>query len=247
MKPCLSVLSLVGAVLLQHIVAVPANGSVTTDAIYYCPFSVSVKLTQNLSFVEIQYSASQSQSSLFAKEESSCYVRLGLIYQPTDSVDIREVEYKGDFNQENGAGEVETKVVWYGSFANANYGPVRPLPQYSTLIELTSFQTRFPPVTLSNESNRKTATNSTSSQGAYCVTGSPQPVQLHVHTTFKPSTERFGTQGSLTQRLKLAWYGLCGRPWSQCSIVDINGDPNPETCKPGLNAAQFNEMTRRPD
>ena len=87
----------------------------------HCLFQVQASLAPNLSSIDLAYSASQNQKSIFSQEKAVCYVRVAFTFSLVGYVSVREVEYKGDFKNEAN-GEIETKIAWESNIGGPSSG-----------------------------------------------------------------------------------------------------------------------------
>jgi hypothetical protein len=98
----------------------PSEFPVPNIRVFYCPFDVNVTLAPDVTWIDLTFTASESQQ-FFSQETAKCYVQYDFPIPATDNatISVYQMEYSGDF-EGSGSGELETAVVWYN-----NYGPVR--------------------------------------------------------------------------------------------------------------------------
>ena len=109
----------------------PASASITSVAVYYCPFDIKATLATDLSSIEILYDTSKNQSSLAAagpnipaaRNSQKCYVQIRLTYaSPKNSLTVRQIQYSGnvELNGEAKAG-IDTLVALPGATGPVSY------------------------------------------------------------------------------------------------------------------------------
>lgn len=215
----------------EPVFAGPSNGTIEKPRVFYCPFDVGVSLASDLSSIGIKYSTSQSQEVVFAQDKVACYVRVAFRFQPTDTVTIREIEYKGDFRNGERGGDLQTKLAWDENLTtpgSGSMGPVSLSPDFPySFSRANCSQTHFTSVAVSYSEENSIATNSTPAMGVGCGYFDDRSAGINVHTTFHPSASGLGLGGTLTQSLKLSYYGSCNVEIPMCDYLDVDGNSFP--------------------
>ena len=96
--------------------------------IYHCPFDVKATMApDDTAAVDLVYTAGKTQDSLFVQDAFACFVQFELNFQGNATASVEQVEYKGDFNNDKGSGEVGTMLAWTRTFSlsTGSWGPVR--------------------------------------------------------------------------------------------------------------------------
>ncbi|KAH7116179.1 hypothetical protein B0J11DRAFT_510519 [Dendryphion nanum] len=193
----------------------PTTGKIDEAVrVYHCPYNVKASLLSNMTSLDITYTTTDGQKTLFGPEKVTCYVKVSFRYgeDSDDQAGIQEINYK--WSGAHTFGLIDTQIAW-----DDTWGPTKYRPVNFTGSPITTKNTTA--MTLSSCAHTKKI---------YFHLGA----ELNVQTVFSASTAPADAQGTLTQSFKLWWLGACWAAESNhmCVWPDRNGElMNNEYCK----------------
>ncbi|KAF2016826.1 hypothetical protein BU24DRAFT_477773 [Aaosphaeria arxii CBS 175.79] len=203
----------------QTVGAAPTSGWIDQPTrVYHCPFNVQANLLEDLSKLQIIYSAIAPNESLFTSHDVICFVRVAFTYRPlySNAVGVEKIHYSYNGDKNSTSSFIDTKLAWDGNWSPTKYQTVNIASSESTAANTSA-------VTLSN-----------------CgIGGLHQPhegAELNVQTTFRASLLgplKSNFTMALRQDLELWWTGECAFRYDHfCRWFDVEGNAYDKTyCK----------------